>query len=88
MRQQFELLFKPTQTLHGWKVEPAAVKKLLSMVLPFKNVRWKVVDCNNGLMLFLPPYTAFAYVQVEEMASLYFNHKHIITKPFEAQLFM
>ena len=42
LKQQFELLFRPTKTLHGWRVEPASVKRLLSLVLPTKNTRWKV----------------------------------------------
>ena len=64
LRQQFELLFKPSETVHGWKVNPSSAKRLISMVLPFQNRRWKVsvkwvqtfVSCSlkkNWMLLFL-----------------------------------
>lgn len=42
MQTLFELLLKPKGTVHGMRVDPAAVKRLLTLVVGNKNKKWKV----------------------------------------------
>lgn len=42
MQALFELLLKPTSTVHGMRVDPIAAKRLLALVVNQGNRKWKV----------------------------------------------